>query len=208
MEGMKRKNNLAFYEFIMKVHAISKIGLTYSQDPYALENYEELATLSQQMLKQFTKVKFDRPFYFAKDVYPTPNVSVRMLIFNDQQELLMVKEKVDGGYTVPGGWADLYESPVEAITKECLQEAGATVKVTKLVGVYHFDFFHRGQAESQYALVFTGQLKGPLAPFGHEITEVKFFPLNQLPKNFSHKLTKADLLRMLKDAQRREAAFE
>lgn len=205
---MKPKKNHSFYEFIMKVHSISKIGLTYSKDAYALENYQELATLSKQMLTAFTKVNFDRPFYFAKDVYPTPNVSVRMIIFNDKKELLMVKEKVDGAYTIPGGWADLFESPVEAITKECMQEAGADVTVSKLVGVYHFDFMHRGQPESQYALVFLGTLNGPLQAFGHEITDVKYFPLDQLPKKISSKLERKDLLRMLADAQKPEASFE
>jgi 8-oxo-dGTP diphosphatase len=205
---MKPKKNLAFYEFIMKVQAISKIGLTYSKDPYAIENYIELSMLSTSMLKDFSQVNFDRPHYFSKDLYPTPNVSVRMLAFNDQHELLMVKEKVDDGYTIPGGWADLYESPVEAITKECLQEAGAKVKVTKLVGVYHFDFLHHGLSESQYVLVFTGKIIGPILPFGHEITAVNFFPLSALPKKLSHKLPRKDLLRMIKDAKNAEAAFE
>lgn len=205
---MKSKEQLAFYEFIMKVHSVAKIGLTYSKDAYALENYEELATLSKTMLEKFTKIKFDKPFHFAKDVYPTPNVSVRMIIFNDRQELLMVKEKVDGGYTIPGGWADLFESPVAAITKECLQEAGAKVKVTKLVGVYHFDFYHQGQAESHYTLVFKGILNGPLTAHGHEISEVGFFPLHRLPRKFSHKLSKQDLLRMIEDAKLKESHFE
>ncbi|MBM3909525.1 MAG: NUDIX domain-containing protein, partial [Firmicutes bacterium] len=139
---------------------------------------------------------------------PTPNVSVRMIVFNDKQEVLLVKEKVDQGYTLPGGWADLFESPVEAITKECMQEAGADVKVTQLTGVYHYDFQHRGQAQSQYVIVFKGVLKGPLQPFGHEILAVKFFPVNQLPKQLSFKIERKDLIKMLADAQKGETYFE
>jgi 8-oxo-dGTP diphosphatase len=205
---MKTKKNHSFYEFILRVQAISKIGLTFSKDAYALENYQELADVSTTMLKNFTTLDFARPHYFSKDIYPTPNVSVRILIFNARKELLMVQEKVDQGFTIPGGWADLFESPVEAITKECLQEAGAKVKVERLVGVYHFDFFHRHQAQSQYALVFSGKLTAPLKPFGHEIIAVKYFPLNRLPKNLSHKIARQDLLRFIRDARRQEAAFE
>ncbi len=205
---MKSTKNLAFYEFIMKVQAISKIGLTYSKDAYALENYQELSDLSTTMLKDFTDINFKRPQYFERDLYPTPNVSVRMIVFNDKQEVLLVKEKVDQGYTLPGGWADLFESPVEAITKECLQEAGADVKVTQLTGVYHYDFQHRGQAQSQYVIVFKGVLKGPLKPFGHEILAVKFFPVNQLPKQLSFKIERKDLIKMLADAQKGETYFE
>jgi 8-oxo-dGTP diphosphatase len=205
---MKKVKNQSFYEFILKVHSISKIGLTYSKDPYALENYLELSHLSSTMLKSFTKVDFKRPQYFSKDLYPTPNVSVRMVIFDSNQQVLMVKEKVDGGYTLPGGWADLFESPVEAIRKECLQEAGATVEVEKISGVYHYDFIHRGSAQSQYVLVFKGRLTKPLKPWGHEIMDVNFFPLNQLPKTLSFKIERKDLIRMIKDATQEVTVFE
>jgi 8-oxo-dGTP diphosphatase len=205
---MKKVKNQSFYEFIMKVHSISKIGLTYSKDPYALENYLELSELSSKMLKNFSNVDFKRPQYFSKDLYPTPNVSVRMIIFDDQQQVLLVKEKVDGGYTLPGGWADLFESPVEAIRKECLQEAGATVDVEKLSGVYHFDFQHHGSDQSQYVLVFKGRLTKPLQPFGHEIIDVGFFPIDQLPKKLSFKIDRKDLIRMITDANKGVTAFE
>jgi 8-oxo-dGTP diphosphatase len=205
---MKKVIHHSFYEFIMKVHSISKIGLTYSKDPFALENYLELSELSSAMLKSFSKVDFKRPQYFSKDLYPTPNVSVRMVILDDDNKILLVKEKVDGGYTLPGGWADLYESPVEAIRKECLQEAGATVDVEKLSGVYHFDFLQHGSAQSQYVLVFKGRLTKPLQPFGHEITDVGFFPIHQLPKKLSYKIDRKDLKRMIKDANQEGTAFE
>jgi 8-oxo-dGTP diphosphatase len=205
---MKKVKHHSFYEFILKVHSISKIGLTYSKDPYALENYLELSELSSSMLKSFTNIDFKRPQYFSKDLYPTPNVSVRMVILNDLNHVLLVKEKVDGGYTLPGGWADLFESPVEAIRKECMQEAGATVDVEKLSGVYHFDFLHRGSAQSQYALVFKGRLTKPLKPWGHEITDVKFFSLTQLPKTLSFKIERKDLVKMIKDAMQEVTAIE
>jgi len=205
---MKKVQNHSFYEFILKVHSISKIGLTYSKDPYALENYQELSNLSSSMLKSFTSVDFNRPQYFSKDLYPTPNVSVRMVILAEKNQVLLVKEKIDGGYTLPGGWADLFESPVEAIRKECMQEAGATVNVEKLSGVYHFDFLHRGSAQSQYVLVFMGHLTKPLKHWGHEITDVSFFPINQLPKTISFKIERKDLIRMIKDAMQEVTAFE
>jgi 8-oxo-dGTP diphosphatase len=205
---MKKVKNHSFYEFIMKVHSISKIGLTYSKDLYALENYEELSELSSKMLKSFAKVDFKRPQYFSKDLYPTPNVSVRMVILDDLNRVLLVKEKVDGGYTLPGGWADLFVSPMEAIRKECMQEAGATVEVEKLSGVYHYDFLHRGSAQSQYVLVFKGHLTKPLKPWGYEITDVGFFPLTQLPKTISFKIERKDLIKMIKDAMQEATAFE
>ena len=63
------------YDFVLKVQSIAKIGLKYSKDPYAISNYTELNELSIKFLEEFMEVKFDRPNYFERDIYPTPNVS-------------------------------------------------------------------------------------------------------------------------------------
>jgi len=76
------------YQFIIKVAAISKIGLLFSKDPYAIENYNELQILSKQLIEDLGKFKIDGPNYFSRDIYPTPNVSVRALIFNERKQLL------------------------------------------------------------------------------------------------------------------------
>ena len=82
-----------FYDFLLKIQSISKIGLVYSKDPYALTNYKEINDLSTKYLEDFENIKFDRPSYFERDIYPTPNVSVRTLIFNeDKTKVLMVRE--------------------------------------------------------------------------------------------------------------------
>ena len=102
-----------FYDFVVKVHSIAKIGLTYSTDPYALENYQELNEISKDMLENFMDVKFDKPSMFTKEVYPTPNISCRTLIVNDKDEILFVKEAKSENWSLPGGWCDLYKSPSE-----------------------------------------------------------------------------------------------
>jgi 8-oxo-dGTP pyrophosphatase MutT (NUDIX family) len=186
------------YEFILKVQAISKIGLKHSQDPYAIENYQELNDLSSQMLNCFLNLNLDRPNYFIKDIYPTPNVSVRVIIFNEQNEVLLVQEKADGGYTLPGGWADIDETPKEAAIKECKQEAGADVNITQFVGMYHFSSLKA--SISQYCLVFKATLKGPLQPFGHEISDVCFAPIDNIPSPISWKLSIEDMKQMIDDA--------
>ena len=84
-----------FYDFIVKVHSIAKIGLTYSKDPYAIDNYTELNNISKEMLEKFMDVKFDKPSMFTKEVYPTPNISVRTLI-GSGNKILLVKEANTG----------------------------------------------------------------------------------------------------------------
>ena len=127
-------NEKQIFDYILKIQAIAKIGLTYSKDPYAIDNYKEINELSKKFLEDFTDTKIERPNYFEKDVYPTPNISVRTVIFNkDKTKILMVRESATHEYSLPGGWCDLYDSPSVAAKKECLQEAGAEVELVKLV---------------------------------------------------------------------------
>ena len=106
-----------FYDFVVKVHSIAKIGLTYSTDPYAIDNYKELNELSKEMLEHFMDVKFDKPSMFTKEIYPTPNISVRTLI-GKNNKLLCVREANSGLWSFPGGWCDLYESPSKSAFNE------------------------------------------------------------------------------------------
>ena len=72
------------YDFILKVQSIAKIGLVFSKDPYAISNYQEINDLSNEFLQDFQNVRYDRNNYFKRDIYPTPNVSVRTIILKKQ----------------------------------------------------------------------------------------------------------------------------
>ena len=124
------------YDYIIKIQSIAKIGLVYSKDPYALTNYQEINDLSTKFLEEFQEVNLERNNYFERDIYPTPNVSARVVIFNeDKTKVLMVREVATQTYSLPGGWCDLYDSPSDTAKNEALQEAGAVIKNLKLIGV-------------------------------------------------------------------------
>ena len=74
------------YDYIIKIQAIAKIGLVYSKDPYAITNYQEINDISKKFLEEFQDVKIVRPNFFEKDIYPTPNVSVRTVILNKARD--------------------------------------------------------------------------------------------------------------------------
>ena len=187
------------YEFIIKVQAISKIGLLFSKDPYAIENYQELQTLSKSILEEYGSLKISTPNFFARDIYPTPNVSVRAIILNSANQILLVKESSLGKWSLPGGWCDLFESPSEAIKKEVLQEAGMKVEITSLIGVSDRAKFKTKPHWSEYALMFAAKIIEDTKSFGHETSEIGFFDLNNLPE-LSFKTT-------LNEIQRAAAAY-
>ena len=197
-----------FYDFVVKVHSIAKIGLIYSKDPYALDNYKQLNDLSREMIEKFMDVKFDRPNMFEKDIYPTPNISVRTIIANDKNEVLMVREANSGFWSFPGGWCDLYDSPSEAAFNEVSQEAGIEPKITRLLGIIDRTPYLSGQNAPQYVILFEGSIAGKdFHEHTYETIDVKFFPVDKLPE-VSKKLTKEEIDRILTAFKNKETIFD
>ena len=93
-------------EFIKKVQSIAQIGLSFSTDPYAIDNYEELKKISIKMLQDYTSLPMNECDLYKDFVYPTPQPAVRAMIIRDNQ-LLLVKEKDSGLWSLPGGWCDM-----------------------------------------------------------------------------------------------------
>lgn len=199
------KENL--YDYLIKIQAITKIGLLFSKDPYALKNYEELQSLTLKMLEELQDVNLERNNYFKRDVYPTPNISIRTIVFNDNNEFLMVKEVDDGGYSFPGGWADLYDAPSEAALREVKEEAGAEAKLEGIVAFMNRTPFSDPTSVPGYVLVFKAQFIKFTNNHDHEISDVRWFTIDNLP-NLSPKITKDEILRMLNAAITGEIIFD
>lgn len=182
-------------QFISKVLALARIGQKYTQDEYARENYEELEKLAIETISENAEIIFDHNIYIH-DVYATPNVSVRVLVFNDEGKLLMVKEKQDGRWAVPGGWCDVFESSSESGQKEVKQEAGLDVKIDRILGVFQRERYKDYPTlVSEYVHYYCASILGGELKHNHETLDVGFFDINELPelskKNTMMELTKA-----------------
>lgn len=200
------KNNIA--EFILKVEEISKIGLKYSTDPYAIDNYRQLQQLAKKFLAEQMEVELSSDNFFVRDIYPTPNVSVRTVIFNDKRDkVLLVREKSDGGFSLPGGWSELCLTPSESALKEVWEEAGSSCKLTRLVGVFdrYRDIKRSGLPE--YIIVFEGEIISEENEPCFEIIEKGYFSLNKLPK-WSIKNNPEQMERIIKAALNKETLFD
>ena len=196
------------YDFILKIQSIAKIGLIYSKDPYAITNYTEINNLTIQFLENFMEVKFDRPNYFQRDIYPTPNVSVRTVILNkERNKVIMVREAALGTYSLPGGWADLYDSPSKTAINESKQEAGADIEVMRLVGITNRTPFKNPTSIPEYVVIFEGKLIGDLHEHEYETDDVGWFDINNLPP-LSKKVTAGEVERMINAAVNNETIFD
>ena len=198
----------SLYDFLIKVQSIAKIGLIYSKDPYAISNYNEINELTLKYLEDLQNVNLDRNNYFKRDIYPTPNISVRTVILNkNNDKVLLVREANTHSYSLPGGWCDLYDSPSEAASKECSQEAGADVKIERLIGILNRTPFKNDGSVPEYVLAFLASLTSPLHEHEYETDEVKWFPVDNLPDKMM-KVGKEETYRIVKAALENKTIFD
>ena len=65
-------------------------------------------------------------------------ITARALIFNNKQELLLVKNEKDGVWFTPGGWLDGFETLEQTCVREVFEETGLKIEVQKLFKVDYF----------------------------------------------------------------------
>ena len=196
------------YDYILKIQSIAKIGLVFSKDPYAITNYNQINDLTLEMLEKLMEIEFHRPNYFSRDIYPTPSVSVRSVILNENRDkVLMVRECNSGTYSFPGGWADLYDSAGQTAINESSQEAGADIEIVRLVGVLNRTPFKSSVSVPEYLVVFEAKLKGQLHEHEYETDDVDWFPLDNLP-TMSRKVAKEEIDRILDAVKTGKTIFD
>jgi ADP-ribose pyrophosphatase YjhB (NUDIX family) len=119
-----------------ELQSISQAGLSYSKNDYDLDRYREIEKLSQEIIKKHTNELDEviKEYYQKEDGYLTPKVDVRGCVIVENK-ILLVKEKIDGCWSLPGGWADVNRSPGENVMKEAFEEAGIRVNPNRIIGV-------------------------------------------------------------------------
>lgn len=122
-----------------RLQALAQAGLAYDPHVYDAERYQEILALSQRMLGDLTKLPlslFEEAVALERG-YPTPKVDIRAVLFRGANEILMVREKSDGGrWSLPGGWADVGHTPFEVAVKEVREETGLTVEAVRLLALW------------------------------------------------------------------------
>lgn len=166
-----------------ELRAIAQIGLTFSKDPFDRQRFERIRELAATLVAEGTRTDpVDVLGLFGRDAgYATPKVDVRGAAFSDGR-VLLVREVSDGRWTLPGGWADVNQTPQECVVREMKEESGFESRVLKLAAVH--DYRKRNpprNVDSIYKLFFICELTGGAARASEETSEVAFFERHQLP---------------------------
>lgn len=190
--------DLRWLEWGKQLQAIAQNGLTYTDGPFDRERYKLLQAIAAEILATYSNVE---PSYvldlFANELgYATPKVVVRGAVFRDDK-LLFVKERLDGCWTVPGGWADVGESPGEAVVREVYEESGYHTRAIKLLAVY--DYNKQGyppQRDHIYKLFIQCELLGGSPSKNLETDEVGFFSEHEIPELSMTRVIPAHITRL------------
>jgi ADP-ribose pyrophosphatase YjhB (NUDIX family) len=181
-----------------KINSIAHTGLTFTKDKFDKERYTELLDLSIQILNNITDIDYKKlDFIFNRDIgYQTPKVGVRAVVFRDDK-ILLVKEKMDDKWCIPGGYADTGMTPSEIVISEVKEESGFDVIPTRILGLIDYNKHQeRPFPFDIYQLFMECVITGGEAETGIETSDVGFFEINDLPELSERRVTKGQILKM------------
>jgi ADP-ribose pyrophosphatase YjhB (NUDIX family) len=171
-------------EWLRKAQAIAQNGLAFTADPFDRERYLQL----QQLIAQLLHTELGVPpqsaskFWEGEVGYATPKVDVRGAVF-DADRVLLVRERSDGRWTLPGGWVDVNDAPSEAVEREILEESGYRARAVKLAALVDKNRHpHPPNVHHIYKLMFLCELTGGEPAVSVETDAVDFFPVTGLPE--------------------------
>lgn len=174
--------------------ALSQSGLHFTRDEFDRERYREIIALAGELARcQGQSAERVHAAWFVEDGYATPKIDVRGAVFRDD-EVLLVREMQDGLWSLPGGWADINDTPSGAIEKEIEQETGFTARAVKLAAVQDRRLHNHPQYLFHvWKLLFVCEITGGELRTSYETTDVGFFPLSALPPLSTGRITRAQI---------------
>jgi len=166
-----------------RLEAIAQTGLAFTDNDYDKERYEEIREIGHHIFHNYTHTPIEtiHDLFSGDNGYPTPKVDIRGVIFRDDT-ILMVQEKLDGLWALPGGWADIGYSPGEVAVKEVKEEAGIDVIPDKVLAVMDKKCHtHPPSPIHVYKIFVKCNESGGELQAGMETTSVDFFKMDDLP---------------------------
>ena len=178
---------------LKRIAAIAATGEHYAAldgdaKRFDAERYEELRSLAALLIGELANAAPAAVLATLPEPgagYTTPMVYVRAAVL-DGDEVLLVRERSDGRWTLPGGFADTGATAARNAEREVFEEAGIEVRAERLYAVVH-KAAHDYDADVRefYKLYFLcrrvpGDDSAP-RPCAVETLDARFFPRDALP---------------------------
>lgn len=125
-----------------ELQAVGQTGMWYSRDAapgpvlFDHQRYRQCVRIAADLLTLATGDAVDAAALVDHDHgHVTPKVDVRGVVV-DGDAVLLVRERSDGCWTLPGGWADVNESPAESIEREVWEETGLRTRAAHVLAAW------------------------------------------------------------------------
>jgi ADP-ribose pyrophosphatase YjhB (NUDIX family) len=209
---MKLIDSPRWLEWAREIQSLSQTGLTYSENDYHRQRYQRLMEIAAEIVHSHTRLP-QGPLledFMVQPGYATPKVDVRGAVVQ-QGKILLVQERVDERWCMPGGWADVGDLPSQTAEREVWEESGFEVLARKVIGVFDanragtpLEFYHA------YKVVFLCEIVGGQARPSSETLAVDFFDFDDLPPLSSARTNRRHLAEVLAHLQdpHRPAVFD
>ena len=173
------------WEALKRLNALADTGLIYTNSDYDRERYEEIKSITTALMQNTVTAGWPAiEKLFATPIdYPTAKVDVRAFVLSDnRQQVLLAREKADGRWSLPGGWADVGYSATENAVKECQEETGIAVEAIRLLAVFDKrKHLHPPEAFYVYKLIIYCKALTSEIKKGFDVLDAGYFPVKDLP---------------------------
>lgn len=195
MPNASNGNIPRWLEWAREIQALAQTGLHYAPDDYHRDRYRRLMDIAAEITAEHTglaKEKLEAAFLEPRG-YATPKIDVRGAVFRGGK-ILLVRERVDGGWCMPGGWGDVGELPSKMVEREVWEESGLRVRAARIVGIFDTN---REDADNDimhaYKIVFLcDDLGGDPRP-SNETSAAGFFGKDEIPPLSSKRTSQRNL---------------
>lgn len=161
--------------------SISQIGIHYSKSLFEKQRYEEVQKIAVNLLNHYSsyEIPIEKLNLESLTGYCTPQVTVRGVVLCKNKKIIIVKEKGKNVWNLPGGYAEVNDSPADAIKREVFEETGLKANPHKILAVYQSK---KKQVFTQYAIYFLCALESTSSSYGcldaSEIEAIKYVDIN------------------------------
>jgi ADP-ribose pyrophosphatase YjhB (NUDIX family) len=169
-------------EWAREIFSMSQAGLTYSQNEFDIERYKRLQEITAEMIESQSELSKEAILesFSMQAGYTTPKIDVRGAVVHEGK-ILLIQERMDGKWAMPGGWADLGNAPASVAEREVWEESGYEVKAEKVIAVIDANRIEPMEFYHAFKIIFLCSLTGGEPRISHETLAVDFFDLNDLP---------------------------
>lgn len=161
---------------------MTQAGLTYSENEFDKERYKRLQEITAEMIESQSELSKDSVLesFSMQAGYTTPKIDVRGAVVYEGK-ILLIQERMDGKWAMPGGWADLGNAPASVAEREVWEESGYEVKAEKVIAVIDANRIEPMEFYHAFKIIFLCKLIGGEPRISHETLAVNFFDPNNLP---------------------------